>query len=270
MITASIVIFHNLKNELQRVISCVLNSPVSILYLVDNSINDSLRALTDLSPRIRYIHNANIGYGGAHNIAIREAFDEEADYHVVINPDIFFEKGVLETLTNYMDASPDVGLVMPEIQNPSGERQYLCKLLPTPMDLFFRRFFPSVFFLRSRQRFELRFSGYDKEMNVPFLSGCFMFLRTDALRKAGVFDERFFMYGEDIDLSRRIHRQYKTMYYPYAKVIHVHEAASYKSTKMLIVHIKNIVKYFNKWGWFLDKERRQMNRKILRELNYLR
>lgn len=270
MITASIVIFHNLKEELQKVISCVLNSPVSILYLVDNSINDSLRALKELSPRIRYIHNANIGYGGAHNIAIREAFDEGADYHVVINPDIFFEKGILETLANYMDERPDVGLVMPEVQNLSGERQYLCKLLPTPVDLFFRRFLPSGFFVRSRQRFELRFSDYNKEMNVPFLSGCFMFLRTDALRKTGIFDERFFMYGEDIDLSRRIHRQYKTMYYPHVKIIHVHEAASYKNTKMLIIHIKNMVKYFNKWGWFIDKERRQMNWKLLQELNYHR
>lgn len=270
MITVSIVTFHNLKNELQRVISCVLDSPVSILYLIDNSINDSLRVLTELSPRIRYIHNANIGYGGAHNIAIREAFDEGSDYHVVINPDIFFERGVLEALEKYMDERPGVGLVMPQIQNPFGERQYVCKLLPTPMDLIFRRFLPPVFFLRSRQRFELRFSGYDKEMNVPFLSGCFMFLRTDALRKAGAFDERFFMYGEDIDLSRRIHRQYKTMYCPYVKVIHVHEAASYKSKKMLIIHIKNMVKYFNKWGWFIDKERRKINRKLLRELHYQR
>ena len=119
--------------------------------------------------------------------------------------------------------------------------------------------------MKRARRFEMLDSGYDHVMNVPFLSGCFMFLRVSALKQIGLFDERFFMYGEDIDLSRRMHKCFKTLYYPDVTIIHHHEAASYKSLKMMFVHIRNIIKYFNKWGWFFDSERRKVNKIAIRE-----
>ena len=264
MITASIVAYNTDREQLCRVLHCALHSSVACVYLIDNSPNDALRVMGKFSPKIRYIHNANIGYGGAHNLAIREAMELDSDYHAVVNPDIVFEEGVLEALSTYMDAHPEVGWVMPRVEYPDGELQYLCKLLPTPADLILRRFFPTSIGVRARDRFEMRSSGYDREMNVPFLSGCFMFLRVDALRKIGLFDERFFMYGEDIDLSRRMHAIYKTIYYPEVSIVHVHEKASFKSRKMLRIHIANIVRYFNKWGWFFDRERRRVNAETVR------
>ena len=96
-------------------------------------------------------------------------------------------------------------------------------------------------------------------MFVPYLSGCFMLLRTDALAEVGVFDERFFMYPEDIDLTRRLAAKFATAYYPRVHIVHRHGAASHKSLRMFIVHALNIVKYFNKWGWLLDGERRRIN-----------
>ena len=111
----------------------------------------------------------------------------------------------------------------------------------------------------------MRASGYDKIMDVPYLSGSFMFLRTEALRDVGLFDERFFMYPEDIDLTRRLHAKYRTVFYPDVQVIHNHAQASYKNSKMLLIHIVNTIKYCNKWGWIFDKERREMNRKILQK-----
>ncbi|ULQ59885.1 hypothetical protein K7I13_00590 [Brucepastera parasyntrophica] len=107
-------------------------------------------------------------------------------------------------------------------------------------------------------------------MNVPYLSGCFMFFRVAALITEGFFDERFFMYPEDIDITRRIHRKYKTMYYPDISIMHIHEAASYKDKKMLKIHIINLIRYFNKWGWFFDKERRTINKNVLTQLGYKR
>jgi GT2 family glycosyltransferase len=95
-----------------------------------------------------------------------------------------------------------------------------------------------------------------------------MFLRTEALTKIGLFDERFFMYPEDIDLTRRIHKEYRTVMYPYAEVIHAHAVESYHSKKMLWIHISNMIKYFNKWGWFFDNERKKINQEILKELDY--
>ena len=269
MLTASIVTYHTPNTEIKDVINCVLHSPVDILYIIDNSSNDALRQMETVSSRIRYIHNANIGYGGAHNIAIREAMEIGSDYHIVVNPDIHFERGVIESLSLYMDTHPEVGWVMPRVEYPNGDLQYLCKLLPTPADLILRRFLPEKMFHHSRDKFELRASSYDKEMNIPYLSGCFMFMRIAALRNIGLFDERFFMYGEDIDLSRRMHTTYKTMYYPAVTIIHAHEKASYKNRHMMWVHISNVIKYFNKWGWFFDKDRQRINKQTLRELKIL-
>ena len=266
MITASIVTYHNRASDINRVIDCVLRSPIDKLYIIDNSGNDSLRRLEHISPRIRYIHNVNTGYV-AHNIAIREAIDSGSEYHIIVNPDIYFEGDVIERLADYMDAYPDVGWVMPRIEYPNGELQYLCKQLPTPSDFILRRFLPPKIMRKSRERFELRHFGYDRELNVPYLSGCFMFLRTEALKKIGLFDERFFMYGEDIDLSRRMHAKYKTIYYPHVTIVHAHEKASYKSWRMMRIHIENVIMYFNKWGWFFDVERRRFNRRLMDSIN---
>ena len=97
-----------------------------------------------------------------------------------------------------------------------------------------------------------------------------MFLRTEALKKVGLFDENIFMYLEDIDLNRRIFSKYKTIYYPDATVIHEHQKESYKNKKLLKVHIQSAIYYFNKYGWFFDKERTNINRNVLRELEKLK
>ena len=264
MITASLVIYHNSRREINTLLESVLRSPIDKLYIIDNSRHDLYRTLEQRSPRICYIHNINDGYGAAHNIAMREAIRLRAKYHIVINPDIYFSEGTIEALAEYMDSHKDIGWVMPKILYPSGEVQHLCKLLPTPYDLIIRRFLPSRLLGRVRDKFNPKIS--DRELNMPYLSGCFMFLRVNALRKVGLFDERFFMYGEDLDLSRRMHRQYKTIYYPGAAVVHAHRAESYHSGRMLWVHIENIAIYFNKWGWFFDPERRAVNKKVRREI----
>ena len=103
-------------------------------------------------------------------------------------------------------------------------------------------------------------------MNIPILSGCFMFLRTEALEKVGLFDEQFFMYMEDFDLNRRIHRAYKTVFFPEAVVVHEYQKASYKNIKLLKAHIKSAIYYFNKYGWFFDKERKIINARTLQEI----
>ena len=105
-------------------------------------------------------------------------------------------------------------------------------------------------------------------MEVPYLSGCFMFLRTASVKEVGFFDERFFMYPEDIDLTRRINEKYKTIYFPEVSIVHNHGKESYKRGDMLLVHTTNMIKYFNKWGWFYDLKRVKTNQNILRKLNY--
>ena len=267
MITASIVTYCHTQNELQQLISVALNC-VEKLYVVDNSPEDTLRTIGEISPKIKYIRNKNTGYGSAHNIAIREAISLNAVYHVVLNPDIVFKPEVIESLIQYMDQHQDVGQIMPKVFYPDGRLQYLCKMVPTPFDLIFKRFLPEKLTRKRMDKFQLRFTGYDSIMNVPYLSGCFMLFRVSALKEIGLFDERFFMYPEDIDITRRMHRQYKTIFYPHVSIIHAHAAASKTNVKMLKIHILNMIKYFNKWGWFFDSERRNMNKQLLKEFKY--
>ena len=266
MVSASIVLHHTPKYEILRLLNCILESPIDVIFLVDNSSDDSLRELANISNKIVYIYSLNLGYGAGHNIAIRKSLELNAKYHIILNPDIYFEKDAIEILRKYMDQDQNVGAIMPKIEYPTGEVQYLCKLLPTPIDLIGRRFLPPRLIKRRNHKYELRRFGYSKIMNTPCLSGCFAFIRANIFSDIGFFDESFFMYCEDFDLYRRIHRKYKTIFLPDTTVIHDHKKESYKNKKMLLLHIKSAIHYFNKWGWFFDKERREVNQKVLKEV----
>jgi GT2 family glycosyltransferase len=147
--------------------------------------------------------------------------------------------------------------------------QHLCKLFPTPADLILRRFFPLTSLTKKRNgKYELLFTGYNKMMEVPILSGCFMFIKSKVFENIGLFDEKFFMYCEDIDLSRRINQQYTTLFFPDRHVYHEYHKEYYKSFRLLIHHIRSAIYYFNKWGWFFDKNRKILNNKILKENGY--
>ncbi|GAB6392008.1 MAG: glycosyl transferase family 2 [Treponematales bacterium] len=270
MITASIVLYNSSYDQLKTVTDSYAPSENRLLYLVDNSPRRTELGGLVSSPYIDYCFTgANRGYGAGHNIAMRAAIEKGAEYHVVLNPDVRFEPPVIDRIADYMDSEPAAAQVMPKIVNQHGELQYLCKLIPTPADLFIKRFLPRAFHGRL-EKYQLKFADYDKPMNVPYLSGCFMFFRTAALRDVGLFDERFFMYPEDIDITRRMYQKYKTMYYPAVVVVHEHAAASYKNIRMLRIHAANMIRYFNKWGWFFDRERKAVNNRVLRELGYKR
>ena len=265
MITASIVTYNTSCSELDKLLESQGLSNIDCLYIIDHSpidcISDKYR-----SSKIRYIKHENLGYGSGHNVAIRHAIESNSDYHVVLNPDIYWTGDVIGSLKQYMDSNPDVGQVMPKVYYPNGNLQYLCKMCPSPFDLIFKRFLPGRFTKKRLERFQLQFTGYDKPMNVPYLSGCFMFFRVSALKDVGLFDERFFMYPEDIDITRRMHEKYRTMFFPDVSIVHAHAAASKTNKKMLMVHIKNMIKYFNKWGWIFDSQRNEFNKQLLKDL----
>lgn len=236
--------------------------------VVDNSPDDSLRSLCG-ELGVDYIYTGrNLGYGAAHNLAILNSLDRpEVVYHLVINSDVWFESGTIQSIVRHMDESPEIGQLIPRTVYPDGSLQHVVRLLPTPVDLIARRFLPSSWTEKRMRRFLLEFWDHASEANVPYHQGSFMFFRTKALREVGLFDERFFMYPEDIDLTRRMHRRYRTVYWPEATIVHAHRAASYKSKRMLWIHIVNMIRYFCKWGWIFDRERREFNRRFLKQLN---
>jgi GT2 family glycosyltransferase len=261
MLTVSIVLYKTDINQLVNCINSVNGYSSAKILLIDNSPTDELKKVIFLVENTSYVFNpANPGYGAAHNIALRDALKLNSRYHLILNADVFFEAGTIDILIDYMNHRPGVGLVMPKVLFPNGDIQRLCKLVPTPLDLISRMLFPKNLLKKRSFKFEMQSTGYNREMFVPYLSGCFMFLRVDVLRLCGIFDERFFMYPEDIDLTRRIASKYKTMFYPGATIYHEYGAASKKSIKMLLIHIFNIIKYFNKWGWIFDAERVRLNK----------
>jgi GT2 family glycosyltransferase len=271
MLTASIVLYHTEKSDVLTILNCIEQSCIDIVYIIDNSSDDIFRFLEKQYEKVRYIRNENLGYGTSHNIALRKAVDKGSDFHLILNPDIRFSSENISVLLSYIQKHDDVVYILPKVIYPDGTIQYLCKLLPTPFDLILRRFISNMNFSQKlNEKYILQESGYNKIINPPCLSGCFMFLRMNTIKENNIFfDERFFMYCEDFDFIRRLHRVGKTIFYPDVSIIHDHAKESYKSKKMLIEHIKSAIKYFNKWGWFFDKERKLMNKRILDEISSL-
>jgi GT2 family glycosyltransferase len=268
-VTASIVAYKNDASLIAHAIHSFLRATTdSRLFLIDNSPTDDLKYLA-YDPRITYIfNNKNLGFGAGHNLALKKVISE-SKYHVVLNPDVYFDSNVIVKLFTFMETNEDIGQVMPKVLYPDGRLQHLCKLLPTPQTLVLRRFFHflSDTLQKHNHWYELKFASYDKVMDVPFLSGCFMFLRTAALQKAGLFDERFFLYTEDTDLTRRIHKFYRTVFFPETTIYHHHARGSYKDPWLLLCNIQSAVRYFNKWGWFNDMEREIINRDVILKLS---
>ena len=263
MLTASIVIYRTSNKELQTIVNCAINSTIHTIYIIDNSPSNELQNVIDhyQCPKLIYIYGqGNVGYGAGHNIAIQKSIELGADYHIILNPDIIFKTSAIETLAQYMDQHPYIGAVMPNIIYPDGTSQRLCKLLPTPFDIFARRLLPKSWTLKRNERYEMHFMGYDKVWNCPNLSGCFMFLRNSVLKQVGGFDDRFFMYFEDTDLIRRIHEVSKTVFYPDITIIHAHKAEHRTNKLLLKISIKSAILYFNKYGWLFDRKRSLFNK----------
>ncbi|MBO7136870.1 MAG: glycosyltransferase family 2 protein [Bacteroidaceae bacterium] len=281
MITASIVTYNNNLLDLEGILRSLLISPVQMVWVIDHS-DDFMGLEGELQEykrrddeflkhegrgfQLEYIKEVNKGYGGGHNVALRKAMEMGSKYHLVVNPDVWFGAEVIPALWRLMEEDCSIALVMPKVLFLNGSVQCLAKLLPTPVDLFCRFFMPGKLIAKRNDRFELKHSGYDKEMNVPFLSGCFMFLRISALQSEGIFDERFFMYMEDVDITRRLHAKYKTLFFPSVSIYHRFSRLSYHNWSISLIHMISVVKYFNKWGWIYDSGRRCFNKKLLKEL----
>lgn len=268
----SIVLYKNNPAQITNLLNDILNNrniELNFVYLIDNSPTDTLQSLTIINDKIIYLpsHN-NPGYGAAHNQAIRHSINDNIDYHLVVNPDIRFKNNVLDTLIFFMEENQHTGLVMPKICYPDGSTQYLCKLLPNPFNIFARRFMPKSYVDKMNYLYTMQWTKYEQIMPVPYLSGSFMLFRVSDLSKIGLFDERFFMYFEDTDITRRFYREGKAWFYPVVTVTHEHNQESYRSFKMLWVHIQNMIRYFNKYGWFFDHERRSINKSLYKQLTF--
>ncbi len=253
-VAASFVTYNNPIDEVAIAAKSLLKSAIpGHLTIIDNNSApgyfDQLKRLI----KANFIQTGtNGGYGFGHNVGIKNA--PECEYYLILNPDIEIPNGTIEKLVEFMDSHPDIGLASPKVLNEDGSIQHLNKRLPTVFDLFARRFLPSFLqnlsFIKRRMDYYIMLDkGYDAILDVPFISGCFMLFRKSALDKIGGFDENFFMYLEDADISRRLNQVARSVYYPEATVIHRWTRGSHRNLKLTWIHIKSMMYYFNKWGW---------------------
>jgi GT2 family glycosyltransferase len=261
-IAVSIVAYRSSHQEIAGLVQSLSRSRKNVhITVVDNSetiaLGDTIEALG-----AEYVHPLkNLGFGGGHNLAIQKTLTK-AKYHAVINPDISFDSDILQELFDFMELHPDVGQVMPAILNEDGTEQRLTKRLPTPFDLFLRRFlggFGKKIAAGRWARYETRDLDLSIPCEVPCLSGCFMFLRSTVLQHVGLFDERYFLYMEDFDLCRRIGSVSKTVINPLVTATHGYHKGSYKQLRLLAHHLWSAISYFQKWGWFHDVDRKTRN-----------
>ncbi|MGL4766698.1 MAG: glycosyltransferase [Formosimonas sp.] len=267
MLTISIVLYKHSPCDLIGLFSDIVQLEALCditLCLVNNGGSEWIEEYAAQRHNVLVIHaGQNRGYGAGHNLAIHAQVGRST-YVLICNPDIRFSPHDVVALCKYADCSPS-GLFMPQVLYPEGQRQELCKLLPTPANLFVRRFMP-WFANYLDEEYLLRKADFNQSFFVPSVSGCFMLFKAKALLEVGGFDERYFMYLEDVDLSRRMADKYGVTFVPQATVTHDFQKASYKNYRMLFVHITSAIRYFNKWGWFVDKNRDVLNQKCLQNL----
>lgn len=263
-ISASLVLYNTEAKIVEESINSYLNSSVKgDLWIIDNSENSKYKYLKDSNPNIKYINSdKNLGYGRAHNIALRN-FIDKTDYHIILNPDISFDNDVIKDLKHYLDSNSNVGLIAPKAVYPNGTPQSNGRLIPDPIHLILRRFFfISKLNTKKNDDYELKINKISNYLS-PVILGSFMMFRNSSLKEIGFFDERFFLYPEDIDISRRMFEKFDNVIYVKKNFIHHHYQESYKSSKLLYTHIKEMIKYFNKWGWIIDSSRKKLNFKAL-------
>lgn len=268
-VCVSFVLFGNDREEIERAIEQALSSPLAVhVVVIDNSLPPLNLDFARRAGVTVVTTGANLGYGRGHNIALA-ASKGRCRYNLVMNTDLQMGTEVLPGMVAFMDAHPDAGLTMPKVRYPDGSLQRLCRLLPVPVDLIGRRFFAGTRWARARnEKYEFHNWNYDTVAEFPFLSGCFMLMRRSVLDRVGYFDERYFLYAEDLDLSRRIHAVARTLYVPMQSVVHEYRSQASPSLRRLRYAAISLTRYFTKWGWVHDPDRDRANRRTVEQFRH--
>ena len=266
----SVVYFDSEVEELRALLSSIgiaierLHSSSTLaqtpLYLIDNSVDqhlalDQFSELTTLldakNIELRLIQgHGNVGYGRGHNLAVNKL---DTDFHLCLNPDVELQPDALVAGINYLSDNQQVVLASPYAEYAGGEKQFLCKRYPSLLTFFVRGFLSSSLkslFARRLARFEMHDLSEDEPTdNIPIVSGCFMLCRSAALKAVNGFDEGYFLYFEDFDLSLRIAKTGKLAYVPAMRIKHGGGHAAKKGRAHIGMFVRSGMRFFNTHGW---------------------
>ncbi len=236
------------------------------VIVIDNGAIKNIEDQVSLAiPTVQYIYNKkNLGMGTGNNAGVRKA---RGEYIMVLNHDIRLKAETVKSMFNYISRKNKVGLVAPELIYPNGEHQDSCFRFPSFWLPFYRRTFIGKFFKSQLDAFLLKEADKRMPTTVDWVMGSCLLIKRSALEKVGGgFDERFWMYFEDIDLCRQLWQAgYKVIYFPTVQVIHDHGRGSAKkpwfiaplTNRLARAHITSWLKYFWKWRGQKTENRKQ-------------
>lgn len=269
-LSVSIVCFNSSELELQALVSSLITAvkklgtlkplPPLPIFFIDNSQTPQLTLeifggfsdrLLDQSIELNLIRgHGNVGYGKGHNLILGKL---ESKYHLLLNPDVQLDENCLVQGIEYFEKNEDVVLSSPYAEFESGEKQYLCKRYPSVLTFLVRGFLPRSL----RAPFRKRLATYEmhnlseKEVStdIPIISGCFMLCRSNALKSVNGFDEAYFLYFEDFDLSLRMGKIGSIAYIPTMRIRHAGGHAAKKGFSHIRMFAASGFRFFNTHGW---------------------
>lgn len=252
------VAYHPSLEEVQRLQACldVLSPEIGYGVVVnDFRLGEPVEQLEPGSALFLRNH-ANLGYGRAINRAVKALAIEGRlpDWIGALNTDLAWQPGTMEKLLVWLELHQEVVLAVPKIMNQgnSPEPEQLCKIDPTVLAMLSRRFVPDSIKPGWLRRYDSHYVMADRDLNsvfdVPYLSGCCMLIRSASMQVVGGFDERFFLYLEDADLTRQLRRLGRCIHLPVGEVCHVWGRGSHRNWRLTLVALHSAWLYFRKWG----------------------
>jgi GT2 family glycosyltransferase len=257
-LTISIVSYNNrdvLKNCLESILINLGEIDCEIFVVDNNSKDKTLEMIKSKFPQINLITNKqNLGFSAAHNQAYLKSVGQ---YILVLNPDVIVQGNSISTLMNFMDNCLDAGIACPMLRNADGSLQYSCRTFYSIRSILLRRTFLGKIFGDHSILKKHLMSDWDHEniATVDWAIGASLMIRREALEKNKVFDEKFFMYFEDVDLCYRMKCQnYKVYYVPTAVMIHQHVRESSKGiyNRAKYEHLKSFLNFCIKYKGILQ------------------
>jgi GT2 family glycosyltransferase len=251
-----LVAYHPSLQEVEQLQACLAELPLQVGYAVvvnDHHPGEPVEQLA--AGADGFLTNPdNPGYGRAVNRLVVE-LGQLPPYIAVLNTDLSWQSGTFERLLAWLQKHSEVNLAVPQILDEAGTPQKLCKRNPTVLGLFSRRFLPSwlkpSWLKRYDRWYVMADHDYEEVFEAPYLSGCCMLIRSEAFRQVGGFDDRYFLYLEDADLTRSLARDGRCVHLPVAGVVHGWGRGNYRNIGLMAVNLASAWHYFRKWGWAL-------------------
>lgn len=248
-LSGSIVVYNKPDDAYKTVESVLAHTDENFsLYIIDNNSPEKISTMLKQHFDANYIDLAeNVGFGRGHN-QVLDVVDSK--YHFIINPDILLNETTISSLCAFMDAHPDVVIACPKVLHPDGTVQYIAKRKPSLMALVSRRI--RLPFLKGiEDKYLAKEMDQDTDFEVEFCTGCFTVIRTDVFKEISGFDEDYFLYFEDADITMRAKQKGKAWYVPSSTVVHFWHRETASSGSRFMTQLKSMFIYFKKWGFKL-------------------